>query len=85
MCSVLSTRCPCEGGLHGNRRSFRVTDFADHDNVGVLAQDRAQRVGERAFGLDVDLDLRRAGEFVFDRILDRDQVVSGSLSSVIAV
>ena len=43
-------------------------------DVGVLAQDRPQPVGERDAGLLVDLDLVDRREDVLDRVLDRHDV-----------
>ena len=34
-------------GLDGDLGGLLVADFADHDDVGVLPQEGAQRVGER--------------------------------------
>ena len=34
-------------GFNRDFRGFRIANFTDHDDVRVLAQDRAQRVGER--------------------------------------
>src|SRR3546814_4715072 len=38
---VTGERC-----LHRDLGSFQIADFADHDHVRVLAQNRAQRTGE---------------------------------------
>ena len=46
----------------------RVADFADHDDVGVLAQQRAHAVGKRESGLH--LDLVEGGLDHFYRVLD---------------
>jgi hypothetical protein len=61
--------------LHGDFGGFAVADLADHDDVRVLAQDRAQACGEGQLDLRVDLDLADAGELVFDGILDGDDVL----------
>jgi len=37
---------PRQRCLHGNLRGLQITDLADHDLVGVLPQNRAQRPGE---------------------------------------
>ena len=65
---------PGECRLDRHLRRLGVPDLADHDHVGVGAQDRAQRRGERHVRLDVDLHLVDAGQPVLDRILDRDDV-----------
>jgi hypothetical protein len=36
---------------------FQVTDLSDHDDVGILPQDRAQAGGEGEAGLFRDRDL----------------------------
>jgi hypothetical protein len=62
-----------DGGEHqvaGQRRVDRdlrglvVADFADHDLVGVVAQDRAQPAREGQPLLLVDRDLRDAAQLV---------------------
>src|SRR3546814_18906289 len=49
---VTSERC-----LHRDLGSFQIADFADHDHVRVLAQNRAQRTGEGQADLAVSLNL----------------------------
>ena len=61
-------------GLHRDLRGFRVTDLAEQDHVGILAEDRPERARERQLDLLVDLRLVHAGDLVLDRILDRDDV-----------
>ena len=61
-------------GLHRDASRLDVADLADEDRVGVLAQDRAQTVGERDARLLVRLDLVDRGEEILDGILDRDDV-----------
>ena len=61
--------------LDGDLRGLGVADLADHDLVGVVAQDRAQAARERQPLLLVDRNLRDAAQLVFDRILDRDDLV----------
>ena len=68
---------PGERGLEGNLRRLRVAHFADHDDVRVLAQDRAQVAREIRSGLVADLRLRDAGQPPLDRILDGDDVDVG--------
>src|SRR5581483_2484042 len=64
-----------ERGLHGNRRGLFVADLADHDLVGIVAEDCAQAACERQPLLLVDGNLSDAAELVLDRILDRDDLV----------
>ena len=56
----------------GDFRRLDVANFADHDDVRVLAQNVAQAVREGQADLRFHLDLRDAGQPVFDRFLDRD-------------
>ncbi len=55
-------------GLDRDFGGFQVADFADHDDVRILAQERAQRRGERHAALDVLLHLVDAGQADFDRV-----------------
>src|SRR5262249_33594679 len=54
---------------------FRVTDLAYHDLVGIVPQYRAQAAGEGKAFLLIDGYLQHAGQLVFDRILDRHDLV----------
>ena len=56
-------------GLDRDFRRFEVADFADHDHVGVLAQEAAQGRGEGHALLDVHLHLVDARDADFDRVL----------------
>ena len=51
-----------EGGLHGDAGGLDVTDLADEDHVGVLAQNRLQPGREGQARLLVGLDLVDLGE-----------------------
>ena len=66
---VAGERC-----LHGDLRRLEVADFADHHDVGILAQDGAQTAREGHLDLRVDLRLADAVDVVLDRILDRHDV-----------
>ena len=66
-----------ERRLHGDARGLEVADLADHDDVRVLAHDRAQRVGEVEPDLRLHLDLVDAVDLVFDRVLDGDDLDVG--------
>ncbi len=61
-----------ERGADGDLGGVFVADFADHDDVGVLAEDVAECVGEGEADFGADLHLVHAGDFIFDRILDGD-------------
>ena len=69
VCSVESTRWPVCAALMRDLRRLEVADFADHDDVRILAQERAQRRGERQADLRVDVDLVDAGQLDFRRVL----------------
>ena len=43
------------GGPQANLGRFRIADFADHDHVGVLPQERPQGGGERQADLGLHL------------------------------
>ena len=60
--------------LHGDLGRLEVADLADHHDVGVLAQDRAQAARERHLDLRVDLRLADAVDVILDRILDGQDV-----------
>ena len=66
------------GGLDRNRHRLEIAHLADEDDVGILAQRRAQRALERV-GVRPDLALVDEALLVvvheLDRILDRDDVV----------
>ena len=55
-------------GLDGDFRRLEVADFADHDDVRILAQEGAQRRGEGEADLVVDVDLVDAGQIDFRRV-----------------
>ena len=63
-----------EGGLDGDFGRFEVADLADHDDVGVLAQEGAQHLRERVSDLVVDRHLHDAVHVVFDRFLGGEQL-----------
>ncbi len=74
VCKVEKTKWPVERRVDRRARDVRVADFADHDDVGVLAQGRAQSADERIFF--ADLRLHDAGEVILDRVLDGDDLHS---------
>ena len=63
-------------GLDGDLGRLEVADFADHDDVRVLAQEGAQRRGEGEAHLRVDVDLVDAGQADFDRVFAVEMLVS---------
>src|SRR5215510_3380462 len=60
--------------LDGDLRCFQIANFTDHDDVGILAQERAQCRSEVKTDLIPDLDLINAHQIVFYRILSRRNV-----------
>ena len=60
--------------LDGDGCSFAVTNFADHNDVRVLTQNRTQGVGEGQLGLDVDLYLIDAFDVGFYGVFNSDDV-----------
>jgi hypothetical protein len=74
VCKVASTRCPVSEACTGDLRGFKVPDLADHDDVGILAQDRAQCTCKSELDLWIDLGLADTVERIFDRVLDRHHV-----------
>ncbi len=58
-------------GLDRDVGGFEVADFADHDDVGILSQEGAQRVGEIETCLFIDVDLVDAGQLDFGRVFSR--------------
>ena len=57
-----------ERGLDGNLRGFKIANFTNHDDVGVLPQDGAQGFCKRQLDFGIDLGLANAGQFVLNRI-----------------
>jgi hypothetical protein len=66
---------PGLGRFQRDVRGLVVADLSDENDVGVLPQDRAQPGRERDPGLGVDGHLVHPGKLVFDRILDREDVL----------
>src|SRR5450759_1748153 len=57
----------------------QIADFADHDDVRVLPQNRAQCFGKRHVDARIDLSLADAVQLVFDRIFDRQDIGAGGI------
>src|SRR5690242_757617 len=66
---------PGESGLDGDLGGFLVANFADHDFVGVVAQDGAQAAGESEAFFLVDGNLGDALELILDGIFDGNDLV----------
>ena len=65
--------------IDGNLGGFAIAQLTHHDDVGVMAQHRAQDCGEGQSDGRIDRDLVDALDLVFDRILDRDQLAAGRI------
>ena len=63
-----------DGGPHGDGGRLAVPDLTHGDDVRVLTQDGSQAAGEGHAGLFVDLALADAGDVIFHRVLERDDV-----------
>ena len=74
VCSVDSTRWPVSAACTAICAVSQVADLADHDDVRILPQDRAQHAGERQADLRLHLDLVDAGQLVLDRVLDGEDL-----------
>ena len=68
-----------ERGLDRDLRGFAVANFADHDLVGIMAQDGTQAAREGQAALFVDGNLDDAAQLIFDRIFDRDDLVAAGI------
>jgi hypothetical protein len=73
---------PGECRINGDLRSFLITDFADHDFVWIMAQDRTKAASKRQAFFLVYRDLRDAGELIFDRVFNRDDFVFVALDFI---
>src|ERR1700677_5241013 len=60
---------PGVGGAHGGGKAGGVAHFADHDDVGVLAQDVFETVGEGG-GVEADFALFDDGLVVFKDVFN---------------
>ncbi|OPZ20232.1 MAG: hypothetical protein BWZ10_00728 [candidate division BRC1 bacterium ADurb.BinA364] len=70
------------GGVDGDVGRFFVAHFADHDHVGILAQNRAQAGGEGELPRRVDLHLLQPFDLVFDRVFDGDDAALAGVDGV---
>ena len=55
--------------LDGDLRRFEIADLTDHDDVGVLAQERTQRTREVQADPIAHLNLVNAWQVELDRVL----------------
>src|SRR6266568_4380909 len=75
-------KVPGESGLNSNLRGFLIADFADHDLVRIVTQDRAQPAGESKALLFVDRDLRDTAKLILHGIFNGDDLVFVGLDFV---
>uniref|UniRef100_E6QI37 Uncharacterized protein n=1 Tax=mine drainage metagenome TaxID=410659 RepID=E6QI37_9ZZZZ len=61
-----------ERGVDGDLRGFGVTDFADENLVGIVAEDGAQSASEGEAFFFVDGNLGDAADLIFDGVFDGD-------------
>ena len=64
-----------ERGIDGDLRGFLVADFADHDLVRVMAQNRTQAARKRQALFFVYRNLGDAADLIFDRVFNGDDLV----------
>ena len=70
VCSVVSTRWPVSAAWIGDVGGLGIAHLADHDHVGILAHEGAHRRGESQADRGLHLRLIDAGDLVFDRVFD---------------
>ena len=71
---------PCQGGPHGDARRLAIADFADDEDIRVLAQNGAQAVGKGHIHLLVDLHLIDPRNIIFHRVLQRYNIAGRSIT-----
>ena len=71
-----------ESGLDSNFGGFGIANFANHDDIRVLPENRAQRIREGEADFFLGRHLVDAGNLEFDRVFDGDDVVSGIVEFV---
>ena len=68
--------------LDGDFRRFQVTNFTDHDDVRVLAQEGAHRHREGQPAFAIHRDLIDAGQLVLHRVLDGEDIFIDRVDAV---
>ena len=63
-----------EGRLHGDLRRLEIAYLADHDDIRILPQERAQNVRKTKPNLRLDLNLIDSLQLVFYGIFDRQDL-----------
>src|SRR6266511_74329 len=56
----------------GDFGGLKVTNFTDHHDVRVLAENRAEAIREREADFRLNVDLAHPGKAILDRLFDRD-------------
>jgi len=67
-------KMPGQTGVRGDARSLKVANFADHDDVRRLAQDRAQSRGKGHADFRIHWHLVDAVHLIFNRLFHRDDL-----------
>ena len=62
------------GGTHGDFRGLAIPNFTDHYDVGILPEDSTEGHGKGQARKRAHLDLVDAGDPVFHRVFEGDQV-----------
>ena len=61
-------------GLDGDLSGFKIADFTEHDDVGILTQERPESLAEGHPGRLIDLHLHDALDVELHRVFDREQL-----------
>ena len=61
--------------MNGDFGGFTIANFADHDDIGILPEDRPQPCGKRQADLGIHLHLAHAEQLIFHRIFDGNDVL----------
>jgi hypothetical protein len=77
---VGKTRWACHGRRHADLRRLRIAHLADHDDIGILAEDGAERRGEGDARLPMHRHLRDAAQLVLDRGFDCDDLLACAIA-----
>ena len=73
---------PGECRLHGDVGGLGVADLTDHDDIRILAQERAEAGRERDSRLWVDLRLVHIPHVILDRVLHGRHIHLGTVQHV---
>ncbi len=56
--------------MNGDFGGFTIANFADHDDIGVLPENRPEACSKRQVDLGIDLHLAHAKQLILHRIFD---------------